>query len=906
MAVFDVNTFLQMTGNGAGGLQAFGTSFGMPSCMLNLTDAALQLIPSPILNKIRGSTQAGSNRADDVIKAAFRKLRWLTGIIEVDTEDGIYRFVSDTSKNGIDNDENGFLNTIGSVVGALGSAAGFAGRLYTNYQNVAGQVNSIKDCLEGYINYLKLNGSIARQQLDPSAYADYIDTEFGAERDALDAAFTFIDQANSLINSIDSTLTARRADPSLEPTFTCDYQYLLSGTNVRVACPTVSATEVFRLDFGPPKSSNGRFLLSVDGLYFDSQVSGIIPALLEITSKAQKLVTADKWKFEHAPNIGGKGKGLGTNDLNLYVNTILDPDKIDDSRYLKNHYDADVFLNDIIGQKNKRLYDLSSQIVELENGNASEAIISNLRQAMFSENSKFIQKVNKRKKQIELALKMPYIYGKNINYALGEIPINDFSYLEGINFLVDIQKQKSMLLKQDDVSGVVLPLKSVFVTKKTSGNNVSLDHLLLAEDGAGTILYDSSSVSSIDPINYSMTETVVTDGLFAIYNYLQTNVLPPSSTEMNLYNGIQGREDNNALIVAQDPREIFGNGLGIPYLHGITKHSQTTPTEISALGSFVKLPETKDFNDFLYNRKGATFETWLHVPNIDNLTSGFGIGNVSGLYRIILGNENTGLKENASAQSDILFVPKDKSDNIVKGMLMGFTSDRRITSNQAPSNIISSNPASSISFFIAPTQSFDSSSVAFINKSYAANDTCNSQYSWHNFKINIRDTINGKAFSSVGSDVMHLSVVFDVPSNELKVYLDGALMGTSAISEVFNVNPGFSINLPSFKRNNSFTYNSTNVNTGAPESLKAGPRLGRYFTPWILGGGFTDGLYNKGNFMGGEYGGLISGLKGYLGSTKFYNKPLTQTEVLRNFNSQKNFFKNIYAPDLAWEPAPGE
>lgn len=899
MATFDLNTFLTMTGGGAGPVQALGTAYGMPTCMLNLTDAALNLLPSPILNQIRGAASAGSNRADDVLKAAFRKLRWLTGIIEIDTEDGIFRFISDTSKNGIDSDEGGILNTIGGFVGAVGAAAGFAGRLYTNYQNISAQINSLTDCVKGYLDYLKYTGGNAanqRQQLanmDPSAFDAYVDAQFGAEKNGIETALDFKNKADSLVNGINGVLLARASNPRLEPEFTYDYADILSGTNLKIqSTEEAKSKEIFRLDFGPPKSTNGRFLLSVDGLYFDSQTSGIVPALLDIRDKAKKLIAGDRWKFEHSPNIGGKGKGVGTKDLNLYVNTILDPNIIDDSKYLKTYYDSDIFLNDLIGQKNKRIFDLSSQISELESGSASEAIIANYRQVLLSDNAKFIEKINKRKKQIELAIKMPYIYGKTTSYKPGEVPINDFSYLEGINFLMDIQKQKALLLRQDDVSGVILPINSVFVTKKTSGNNVSLDHLLIAEDGVGSIISDSSSVSSISGVNLSITETIVTDGLFALYNFLQTNVKQPSSTDFNLYNGIEGKNENNALLVADRPQYVYFKGLAVPYLLGVTRQDSTNPVNVSAPGSYVKLPESKDFNDFLYNKAGATFETWVHVPHINDYQLGYIDNGASSLYRLILANENTGLTENVSAQSNILNLVKDSTNNSVKGLVMGFTVDRRITQDLSPINASGDNDPAQACFFIAPTQSYDNSSIGFINRSYHDTNNCDQGSSYHNMKVNIWDTINGKSFSSLVFDYHYLSVVFDTPNDQLKVYLDSVLMATSSISNVFVLRPKESINIPTFKRNNSFQYLPSTVNDDAPLSVKSGPKLGKYFTPWILGGGFTDGNKN-GNFMGGSYGGIISGLRGFLGSTKFYNKPLNQSEIAQNYNSQKVFFQNV-------------
>ena len=76
------------------------------------------------------------------------------------------------------------------------------------------------------------------------------------------------------------------------------------------------------------------------------------------------------------------------------------------------------------------------------------------------------------------------------------------------------------------------------------------------------------------------------------------------------------------------------------------------------------------------------------------------------------------------------------------------------------------------------------------------------------------------------------------------------------------------------------------------------------FTPWIVGGGYTDGMTNvefgydassaEGmNFLGSPGGGLRSGFNGLVGSFKLYKRAINGAEVLKNFNSQKGFFKNI-------------
>ena len=86
-----------------------------------------------------------------------------------------------------------------------------------------------------------------------------------------------------------------------------------------------------------------------------------------------------------------------------------------------------------------------------------------------------------------------------------------------------------------------------------------------------------------------------------------------------------------------------------------------------------------------------------------------------------------------------------------------------------------------------------------------------------------------------------------------------------------------------------------------------GPKLDEFFTPWIIGGGWTDGLSSKyltdtdgnpiptsysGGFMGGGNG-IYSGFGGYIGSFKIYSNPLTAAEASKNYNAHRLFFTNI-------------
>ena len=107
MASFDLETFLKVQGEtGTGAIQALGMSYGMPSCMLNLANQALNLLPSSVLSDVKSQMQAGKSKANEVTKEVFKKMMLNTGIIEFDTDTGTFKFGSDSAWMGIDNDDS--------------------------------------------------------------------------------------------------------------------------------------------------------------------------------------------------------------------------------------------------------------------------------------------------------------------------------------------------------------------------------------------------------------------------------------------------------------------------------------------------------------------------------------------------------------------------------------------------------------------------------------------------------------------------------------------------------------------------------------------------------------------------------------------------------------------------------
>ena len=907
MSLFDYKTFLRVAGGSGDAFDAAGAAFGVPSCLMNLARGVLDAIPSNILGSMRDSLMKGRDAADDVVKTIFNDMRLGLGIVEWSTEQGGFVFISRGSKNRQDKNQSSLLE---DITGLVGGVAGFAGRLFTNFEMARNQIEGIEQCIKSYRDYLKFaNGNSSSQlsKLTEEEFNEFVTNNYLAEKKAVEETTKFIDKCDQQIADINSVLAARQKDPSLEPKFTPSALDILSRTSyapgIRQAqVLSTPEEEIIRLIYGPPRSVGGNFLLSNDGIYYNSQnASGILPVLTYLDDKRKNLAAGEKWKFTQAPNLGGRGDEFSIKDLDLYFNTLLDPELIEDGFWIQQYYEKDKFLREIESNKSKRVYDLSSQINEMILESKPQSIIYNLKQALTSEVALFNQKMNKRKKQIELAVKLPQLTTNPDvpMYAPGEIPINDFSYLSKVNFAMDLQKQKAMSFSQDDVSSVVLPIQLPTLTLAKKSNRVeSLDHLYITDFADGAIIYDGSSINSVQAPILDAESFITTDSIIGMYNFLDTNIVDqPSSTEFTLRNSMAQYNENFAQLVANDLDYVYRGGLGVAYLQGITENSGTFS---SGLGSYIRLPDVSSYNDLMYNPNGATIDFWIHAPNLLSVDDGYNSGSTSSLFRVILGNENTGVRVNPTVEKiDARF--NDFGDQSTRGLLMGFTRDRRITNNLSASNDDLENNVDDSVFFIAPTQATSFSSVGFINRSYYDSYNCVSSNTYHGVKVKLLENVSGLSMSSVEEQFCHIAVTFDRDKDLISIYLDGNLITVSSMSNAFGLEKYSMPSIPTFKNSNSFEYAASTVASVTPEKLKNGPKLDRYFTPWIVGGGYTDGMYYNGNFMGGRYGGQISGLRGYLGSLKFYSKPLSSEEILNNYKAHKGFFKNIDTFYLGWE-----
>ena len=904
MASFDLETFLKVQGKtGAGMLPALGMSFGLPSCMLNMAAGLLNLLPSSVLTGMQSKVSEGKSKANEVTKEVFKKLSLGTGILEFDTENGVFKFMSDTSWQGIDNDDTESENDLAGILGAMQYAASFGAQLYENYNNISDQIDSITDCLDKFSLLQKFqsgNSATEKAALSPEAAEELFQATYAGDSTKLKQANDFIKKCDATIIEINNILRARELDPSLEPCLlnSSELDPFLDNTTFKRCSPTDPAVgtdekEVFRLTYGPPETVTGQYVLTSDGLYYDSQAGGLDPVFLAISGIVP---VGDKWKYDYDPNLGGKGRAISIESLNKFSDNIFDPTRIDDSIGLQHYYDEDHFLSVLKQQRDKLVYDLSADLGSfiVEFGEDS-SIVKNQRNLIISDIANHNSKVNRRKKQIEVAVKAPQVYGEETQpkFAPGEVPINDFSYLADYNLEVDLEKQNALIFNQADVVGIVLPINAKFAGTSAKPPSLTFEQLRIPTVGKGSILYSPSSTQAGTVL--SLNDQIVYKDLFAIYNFLETKLELPSSLSFPVTNCATENMYNNAQMVGSSKRDVFVSGLGIPYLGGIVQNNSSNPVAASALGSYVKLPDTKEYQDLTYSSTGFTLECWAHVPNIMDGGVGWLSATASSLTKVLLASENGGKSDvsgygcDPAPERDLDYLRNNRGDEFVRGMVCGFTRDRRLTEagyglglSGYSNHNYNNDPVSSLSFFIAPTQSRDASAASWINR-----DDCQGSPTFHKMKVDLSAT----DFGNVSSQFVLIDIACDPINDVIKMYSDGSLVATSSVAEVFGTEIGIPPNLPNFKKSNSFQYSSTTVD--GPDILKQGPLLNTFYTPWIVGGGYTDGMYKEGNFMGGDRGGITSGLRGHVGSLKFYSRPLDNKEILKNYKAQQGFFKNI-------------
>ena len=665
-------------------------AFGFPECLVNLTKDLLSLLPGDILGGIAKGVSEGKDAAQDAMATVFETIHDKLGILEYDSTTGKLSLLGNSSQAGVDKQAGSVLGKVGETLGFI-AGAGMA--LYQAGQDVSDQIEAIQNCLQEYEDYLD-----AEKGGEESSSVTRTKGEFFVLKAQAAAAQAYIEKADRVLGDIATVLGERSENPDLIPIF------------APVDTPLEEVDPIFRLTFGPPKAKTGQFLLSVDGLYYDSQTRTYADGSPVPTTEDLKFIpNQDRWKLDHSPNLGGRGTAYSIKDLNDYVDTIFDPNKIDNSTSLETFYEADHFLQVLEAQRNQVISNLGKNIKELQTSGYSpeSALHINYTEQIKSQNAAFNRKIHKRKKQIEVAVKAPDLFGSTTVFPIGEIPINDFSYLSSINLDVELEKQRNLVFDQGEVSGIILPIVPTYVHSDGVADKVVLTPLEISETGVGSNIEGEGLTSS--PM-LSLTTNVNTHGLQAIYNFADVNTQSPASTEFKTLNCATLGTYNRAQLVSTDLSLLYQNGLGLPYLNGIPTYFKrdssyeyrgetwdSWPFEVRNSGNYIKFPDTSSFQNLMYSKSGATVDVWTRIPGLfanqeyagDNFsehafdTSAFGyeLSSESGAwcdfhyYRVLLGCENTG-GDNLNIDQSSVIIDRDSTN--VRGMVMGFSRDPRM------------------------------------------------------------------------------------------------------------------------------------------------------------------------------------------------------------------------------------
>jgi len=838
-------------------------------------------------------------------------------------------------------------------------------------------------------------------------------------------------------------------------------QKILAALQAQFSGTLGSPDPIFDLDFGPPISTEQRFVLSRDGLYYDSRtnpVPNVIPSP----------VSANMWDLQYDSNRGGRGLSFSEEDGESVVNTIFDlnRDYEGENPNVESYFKYDDVLQQFKDDKMSHMSEVSGYITEiLANGyGATDAIVQTYTAQLGAVASVYDGKIKKRKRQLTIAaiygrdtfqvtdrthplgegvffvyepptgkafeymlqydnlsdeLKSSTFYtlvggetvlfnthtkrvvtGENADNILGRvgtwkeiprIPINDFSYLKQSD--IPLTTQRNLTLFSEDLDTIIAPFQARYVVgpndmPATSVNSLAVDPIGL---GDWTHRQTSGSLSATTPLYKSLTDDIITDGLLVCYNFLDPDaVTQPSGTLYALNNAAEGSTRLDGKLVGWDKSLVFPSGVGQAYFAGTIFDERESQNALwsNVSGSYVRLPNsTKDYStlqpnipykgsrlldNLFYSNEGVTIDFWAYVPRV------FSDMDDNHRYRLAFANENSGpvasnyiaaSTQSQTSQGNGLTVGGTNFDRTI-GMIMGWR-DKGSPDNTSVGG--TDYYSSGIEFCISPTvgqnQSYPTDPTTSWGHSVCIAERWNASSIVPDNKTTALTevgmyvpssllTASGYGIQDVSSGYHHISVSFDYNKDVVNFHFDGELLTTSSLGMVLGGSPDDTSLPTSVKMNLENKTDTIVFNDPTTESFlgntiydeRCTPERVAFpvFTPWIIGGGYTDNIpkipgtnYRPQGFLGsntnntyqgtqkgdtvdtvslgtggdfivgqhepplsGSKGGTSalrrriprSGLDGYIGSFKIYSRPLTTNDAKRNYDSQKGFFQNILLP----------
>lgn len=114
MSGFDLASY-----NFNGGVGGTQSQFGVPGLIFGMTSEEFRDMPSSTLRDLLDLLKDSDNKADEVIKEVEKKAMIDAGMFEVDTEEGGYMMISDTSRYGLDRDNENMIGDLQALINAL-------------------------------------------------------------------------------------------------------------------------------------------------------------------------------------------------------------------------------------------------------------------------------------------------------------------------------------------------------------------------------------------------------------------------------------------------------------------------------------------------------------------------------------------------------------------------------------------------------------------------------------------------------------------------------------------------------------------------------------------------------------------------------------------------------------------
>lgn len=763
-----------------------------------------------------------------------------------------------------------------------------------------------------------------------------------------------------------------------------------------------SAVPIFDTVFGPPVSTEGKFLLSEDGIYYDSR-TGSIPY---ITARA---IDSVSWQLRYESNRGGRGQEYTQDSTQRFADTILSDAYENETPKVLDFYKYDDVLVNLTNDRDLQIRDVKGKVEDLiaSGYDSSSAIVKNYEESYASVAYTYDRKIKRRKKQLQVAaLFGPFgvtpvgdprgeglffreyqkqqaslvetLCGSNtkvqqVTFSAGpetssiefipRIPVNDFSYLKEIGLIPELESQKQAMLHSSDLDDTTAPIVPVFLEQGPGAKYEAIPELSLPPYGTadwvntsgdtGASAVASATVSGVAPYLRTLDDAIVTDSLVVCYNFLESKApTTPDSDEYSVKNYVDNGYPLNAKMVGL-ASSIFVSGISIPYLTGsLYRPGDKYGMRYSYLpyGSYVRLPNnyrnnnpypaSQSLDNLMYNAQGWSMDFWVYAPDLyDGMTTDH-------RYKLVAANENCGDPTTNSFATTIFTTANMDGEQGVprkyrtKGMLVGFRD------KGDPGTDLSAG----LEFVVLPTvaqndpQWGKSVTIGESVSGEGSSEACRTELG---FKVPASATTeSGYSIADASAAFTHYNVVCDVATDSISLFVNGEFLLSATTSTSFDTKPGIPLQIPSRIREGH--YHEKNGMFG--EKLYDGvlPEI-PIFTPWILGGGFTDGVTDSpfiqtgatpettlpgflgtntntsyfsataNDASGGPVGqhsiistgtaGLggyektgsnyllaRSGLDGHLGSFKMYSKPLSKLEVEKNYKAQSPFFSGIARP----------